>query len=372
MRRIDPAVAVAIMRGRGLDPLVPYPGAAARWPSRCRKCGKETAASLAKVKGGQGCKWCAHNAPVDPDAAREVMRARQLEPLVPYPGRNNSPWLSRCLVCGSEVAPIYANVQQPGGSRGCQTCKSATLRALRLSETSADQAVQEMRARGLEPLAPFPGTNSHWLSRCTRCGKETSPCLSHIRRSDGGGGCKWCAPNAPLDPDVARAVMIAARLEPLDPFPGTIPPWRCRCMDCGTTVYPAYYSVRAGGGCRGCARGGFKPSKPAFVYLVAHEGLHAVKVGIGNVNADRLDRHRKNGWTVLAVVHMSGERAPEVERAILRWWRKDLGLPVYLGAAEMPSRGWTETVDADEIDIPATIARIRSLAVSVVPSDEVA
>src|SRR5206468_1069913 len=118
------------------------------------------------------------------------------------------------------------------------------------------------------------------------------------------------------------------------------------------------------GGCRACARRGFRPDQPAFVYLVGHEEFHAVKVGIGNVSADRLDRHRKHGWTVLAVVHMPGELAPEVERAILNWWRKDLGLPMYLSEFEMPHRGWTETVDADEIDIPATIARIRTLAAS--------
>lgn len=371
MRRIDPGVAAAVMRGRGLDPLVPYPGAAARWLSRCRKCGKETTVSFAKVKDGQGCKWCAPNAPVDPDVALAVMRSRQLEPLVPYPGRNNRPWLSRCLVCGSEVTPIYTNVQQPGGSRGCQTCKSATLRSLRLSETPIEQAFQEMRDGGMEPLAPFPGTNSGWLSRCMKCGEESSPPLSHVRRPT-RDGCRRCARNAPLDPEFARSVMLAARLEPLDPFPGTLPPWRCRCMDCGTTVRPAYYSVKAGGGCRACARSGFKPDKPAFVYLIAHDEFHAVKVGIGNVDADRLDRHRKNGWTVLAVVHMPGERAPEVERTILNWWRKDLGLPKYLSAAEMPHRGWTETVDADEIDIPDTIARIRSLAASSAPSDEVA
>lgn len=369
MRRIDPVVAAAIMRGRGLDPLVPYPGAAKPWPCKCRTCGKETSPSLAKVKDGQGCKWCAPNAPVDPDVALAVMRARDLEPLVPYPGRNNLPWRSRCLVCGSEVTPIYANVQQPGGSRGCQTCKASTLRALRLSETPVEQALQEMRDSGLEPLGPFPGTNSHWPSRCMRCGKETSPSLSHIRRPGRVTGCKWCANKVPIEPDSARAVMVAARLEPLDPFPGTQLPWRCRCMDCGTTVHPVYYTIKAGGGCRGCARRGFRPDQPAFVYLVSHEEYHAVKVGIGNVSADRLDRHRKNGWAVLAVVHMSGERAPVVERAILDWWRKDLGLPKYLSSAEMPNRGWTETVDADEIDIPATIERIRALAL--VKSDPV-
>ena len=40
-----------------------------------------------------------------------------------------------------------------------------------------------------------------------------------------------------------------------------------------------------------------------------------------------------------------------------------LRLPPYLTATEMPQGGWTETVDMDAIDIPATIARIKELAI---------
>jgi hypothetical protein len=98
------------------------------------------------------------------------------------------------------------------------------------------------------------------------------------------------------------------------------------------------------------------------VYLISHETLNVVKVGIGNVDADRLDRHRRNGWHVVAVVRVSGELAPVIERNILDWWRTDLGLPPFLSASEMPRRGWTETVDADGINIPATVERMRALA----------
>lgn len=40
----------------------------------------------------------------------------------------------------------------------------------------------------------------------------------------------------------------------------------------------------------------------------------------------------------------------------------ELGLPQFLGKEEMPQVGWTETVDLDAIDLPATIDRIRTLA----------
>lgn len=43
-------------------------------------------------------------------------------------------------------------------------------------------------------------------------------------------------------------------------------------------------------------------------------------------------------------------------------WRGELALPIHLGRLEMPHGGWTETVDSTEIDLAATIRRIRDLA----------
>jgi len=39
-----------------------------------------------------------------------------------------------------------------------------------------------------------------------------------------------------------------------------------------------------------------------------------------------------------------------------------LALPVHLGKPEMPHGGWTETVASTEIDLAATIQRIKDLA----------
>jgi hypothetical protein len=51
-----------------------------------------------------------------------------------------------------------------------------------------------------------------------------------------------------------------------------------------------------------------------------------------------------------------------IEDEILNWWRAELGLLAYLGKEEMPQGGWTETADSTEIDIAATILRIKQLA----------
>lgn len=299
-RPLEPAEAVRVMREAGWEPQEPFSRARDPWLCRCTKCGKESRPRLYGARSGKRCKHCAWNAPVDEDVARAIMLARDLEPLDPYPGKNDKPWHCRCLRCGSEVNPTYANVQQ-GGARGCHTCKSAICRELRLSETDPTQAAEEMREFGYEPLEPFHGTNAHWACECIRCGAACRPRLNTLRQRGG------------------------------------------RCLDC----FP---------------RTGFKASAAAFVYLIYHEAHHAIKVGIGNVGAKRLEAHQVCGWVALAVEYVPGEQATAIEKNILSWWRKDLDLPHYLSRSEMPQGGWTETVDADAVDILATIARVRTLA----------
>jgi hypothetical protein len=298
----EPAEVIEVMHRNGLEPLEAYVNARTPWLCLCVATGKQTSPRFDKVKRQDKhvCVWCRPNAAVDPDVACQTMLARDLEPLDPYPGRNDEPWRCRCLRCGSEVKPLYGHVQQ-GKSRACQTCKSVTCRELRLSETDPNQAVAEMRAAGFEPLEPFHGTNAYWACKCIKCGAPSRPRLNTLRQR--GGRCGDCAP-----------------------------------------------------------RRGFKPNKAALVYLVYHGTHHAIKVGLGNVDGRRLEAHRACGWVALAVEYVSGEQASAIEKNILSWWRKDLSLPHYLSKSEMPQGGWTETVDADAVDIPATIARVRELA----------
>lgn len=123
-----------------------------------------------------------------------------------------------------------------------------------------------------------------------------------------------------------------------------------------------YCTIQQGhGGCIWCQKSGFRIADPGIVYLAIHRGYDAAKVGIANDPEERLRRHRRGGWEVLLVVRGPGATVSATEDAILNWWRKELGLPPYLTAAEMPQSGWTETVAAYEIDLAATMRRIRTL-----------
>ena len=58
-KRLDPAVAIAVMRESGLEPLIPYPGAAKPWKVKCNFCGTIGTPTYAHVNNrGGGCKQC--------------------------------------------------------------------------------------------------------------------------------------------------------------------------------------------------------------------------------------------------------------------------------------------------------------------------
>lgn len=337
------------MVAAGLEPLEPYASSRALWKCRCLACGKTVTPRLDVIRRGlsRGCKWCAGLA-VEPDEAVEVMRGAGLAPLIPYPGAQK-PWRCKCLECGAEVTPQYANVRL--GQNGCKWCAGCVL--------SVAAAVKKMRAAGFEPKQPYPGMREPWECRCITCGNTVMPRMSAVIA---GGGCRWCAGKV-VDPDIATAVMRRADLVALVPYPGSGKPWRCRCTRCGSEVTPQYGMVRLGRArCGGCAHRGFDVTKPAIVYLATHQGFGAVKVGIGNAEGRRLDSHAKHGWEPVAVFPAHGVTAKNAETAILKWWRDDLNLPAYLGPEEMPQSGYTETAELDAVNIPETIRRIKRLA----------
>jgi hypothetical protein len=138
-----------------------------------------------------------------------------------------------------------------GASKGCKYCGGR-------APIESDAAVADMHAAGLEPLEAYPGhTAEPWRCRCTKCGSEVTARLQKIRA--GEGCCMRCGIEASAagrraDAEEAAALMRAAGLEPLKPYPGgNHRPWRCRCMKCGAEGAPTRANISRGqGGCVNC------------------------------------------------------------------------------------------------------------------------
>lgn len=299
------AAAVNLMRAVGFEPLEDYPGSHQRWRCRCTRCGTESTPRHATVRRGRRCRNCWRGAPtqpnaiqaaaqrsaakrrVDPGQAAVVMRGAGLEPAIDYPG-SGTPWPCRCTTCGRAVSPSYDSVRSGHGCRHCAaTAKGIAQRGIPTArrrntekgenpaavEARADgrakrrplgveAAERELRAAGFEPIAPYPGrVSAAWHSRCVACGSERRPRLIDLRRR--GSGCRCVSTTTGAGKTTgargiaanaanAVAVMQKAGFEPLEPYPGSAQPWRCRCTNCHTESTPRYINARNGHGCRHC------------------------------------------------------------------------------------------------------------------------
>ncbi|MBT5138147.1 MAG: hypothetical protein HOH36_11590 [Acidimicrobiaceae bacterium] len=163
-----------------------------------------------------------------------------------------------------------------------------------------------------------------------------------------------------------RSVMDAAGLRPLELYPGTKEPWRCKCQAYGEEATLTYGNVQSGqGGSGACAVTGFDPVAPAVVYLITHQQLSAAKIGItgADIQTDRITQHEREGWVVVGAWNVAyGRQAEEIETEILRWWREELDAPRAVTADLMPQGGYTETVSLKKISLEETARRIWRLA----------
>ena len=349
---VEPEDAVALMRLNNLEPLEPYQNTMKPWKSKCLICGKLVTPRHASLqKGSGGCKYCAKKF-VDAEDAVMVMRKAKFEPLVPYPG-SQKPWKCKCLRCGREVQPAYTTIVS--GQKGCVYCGG--------KKVDPQEAFDFMVSKGLTPLEPYKRADGQWKCRCIKCLKLVTPTYSTLKQ--GAAGCIYCS-GKKVDPQDAVTLFLENSLKPLVPYTSTETKWKSECMKCGRVVYPSHHMVsQRSGGCKYCATLGLDFTLPAYIYLITHEELGAHKIGISGVHAkeDRLNDHAKNGWKLYKRKNFeSADQTYEIEQEVIRWLRVDRGLPPHLSLNEMPQRGWTETVDATEIDLPTIWAKVEELS----------
>jgi hypothetical protein len=311
MKRITDEQARQVMINAGCVPIGPYPSSGLPWPGVCTKCSRQISPIYNNVKRGHAaCVYCAGRKG-DPEVALRLMREKQFEPSIPYPG-THKPWLGHCLVCGSSGAPQFANVQ--AGSGPCRKCSAAVVgQAARHDE---DEAVEQMLRVNFLSSVPYRGIGYPWPGVCLTCGHPGSPSLGAVRQ--GQGACAFCGKNK-VDPAIAVGRMLAADFRPSEPFPGGSHPWRGECLKCGRESSPKYHYVQSGSSpCPFCIEYGFNITKPTAFYVVKSDSI--VKGGITNFPEQRLSAHAKQGLReqVALVKFKDGARPKEIEMAWLQ------------------------------------------------------
>lgn len=413
-RRVDPIEAIKLMEDAGYKPLEPFKGTSRNWKCECKNCGTIVTPRYTNIKQGWGgCKKCAKLL-VDPSDAMQLFERNNLKPLSSYPG-SHKPWPSICLNCNRVVKPRFSDVKI-GKSKGCKFC----------SGNSVDEkdARTFMESKGFSSNLPFPGANRRWKGICKKCLNEITPIYSAVKF--GQGVCKYCARKGiserdalallkksslkPLerytkagnkilclclrckkevrvriygliqgesgcafcagvrvDPNDAERLMRKAGFIPQENFPGAKARWLCLCEKCKKLVKPAYSNVLQGSRCIYCNRdsGSWNSDEPGFLYLIENKVLNSFKVGIThslNHKKGRLAEHIRNGWQLLnSFAFQKGIDAFEVEQEILDFFKEE-GLEPFLRSEDLPQGGWTETVDASEIDAETIWKKVLELS----------
>ena len=361
-RHVNPLEAEQLMIAAGVIPQEPYPGKDKKWNCLCLKCGQIVQSHYSNVRdGGGGCRSCARRATsskrrYSQDFVIAEFWKVNLIPLEPYVN-TDAPLPSKCQVCGNIPSPTFTAIR---AGVGCRYCSEKL--------TSPEKAIKLARKAGLEPLEPFVSGQVPWKCRHIECGSEITPLFGTILK--GNSGCVKCNSRNAADKYrfsevMAAEIMLAAQMQPLEPYKNALAKWKCKCLKCGSTITPKLNNVRSGSGCINCAEVGFQPNKEAYLYLLFHPELSAYKIGIGgstNKN-DRIKDHQKYGWLVFKRKDFKiGLRAYEVEQDVLSWLRGDLGLTPYLSIDQMPQGGHTETVDASEIDLSTIWAKVEEFS----------
>jgi len=411
-RFVDGEDAIELMINAGFEPLEPYKGAGKPWQSRCVKCGLVSTPTFANVQNGSGCTVCKNAEKINPrtlsqQEAVEIMINANMKPLVPYEGTKVQ-WKSRCLVCKKTTYPVLGNVL--AGHKACAYCTG--------HKVDPKDAVRIMKKAKLLPLEPYKGSDIPWKCECLKCGGITNPSYASIK--SGQGGCRSCgvkegAKKNLLSEKEAIAVMLKAKLKPLEKYVKSDNPWKCRCLVCKKVVYPSYSNVNSGNngciycvggkvdeidaialmrkngfeplepyvdskkkwkslhvkcgnvvypqyntiqnrgsGCSTCAEYGLTYTAPAYLYIMEHIEYSSIKIGISNDSAtpNRVRSHQLDGWKHYKSFYFAtGQIAEDIENEVLNWLRNERQLGIHLSKELMKQGGYSETVDAMEISV---------------------
>jgi hypothetical protein len=306
------------------------------------------------LKTEKGCKYCSGRALDQKDIAI-VLKKLKLKPEEEFPGAN-TPWKLRCQRCNRIVTPRWTHLTRKDRNvGGCAFCSR--------TRVHMDDILKLLSEKKLKPIGSFVNGKTPWICQCLKCKKEVKPRVNDLRA--GQSGCIYCAG---LRIDEKDAIKLANKngFTPLVPYPGANKGWECVCNVCGQISKPHYTSMQQGmNRCKFCSTGGFDFNKPAIVYLITHVKLGAHKIGVAGAakHNERLKKHQKQGWTVYRHIEFKqGVQAFAVEGKVLHWLRYQKKLTPYLSIEQMPQAGWSETVDAAEIELVTIWAKVKEFS----------
>lgn len=326
--------------------------------TRCLECGNVWDANPSSISRGSGCRECGNRRQrLSQETWRLRFESQHLE-LLGQVENSAEPVLARCLVCDKEWEIRPNNVHSGGGCPDCRRSQAGLGR--RIGREEIDRRAIAANITWLKE--PHRATD-RVPAECLECGhvRELAPAWAESR------GCPNCAGQVVSQAEwESRAQRRGYTLlkEVSGRGGGLVP---AKCNQCGGEweIHPTNIGKS---GCPMCARTGFDPSSPAYLYLVLKDD-GTIKVGISGVGTpgrdfdqpyeQRLRRHAANGYRHLMRWYLDpGSLARAIERETVNRWRTGDGLPP---AAPEGEDGYRETVNTALLPINEIVARIDAL-----------
>ncbi|MCX4858173.1 hypothetical protein [Streptomyces canus] len=220
-----------------------------------------------------------------------------------------------------------------------------------------EEAKAAMLEHGFIVLVDFLGTGKAWLSQCVAVGHIVAPRYDNVTGRN--GGCRFCKRYGPGDPHEAVADMRAAGFRPLEPFKNIASPWLSLCERCTKTSTPRLNNVRTRGECcLHCARYELDPGAPARLYVLSHAEYGAVKIGITGLRTreDRVARLRGHGSVPFTQIDFATGADAYRVEQSVIRRLRIEGHGVFLGDVQMPIGGYKETFDATSVSVERLLA----------------
>jgi len=196
--------------------------------------------------------------------------------------------------------------------------------------------------RTVRLIGEYKGALTKTLFRC-ECGHEWQSKPNLVL---GSGNCPVCADRSWNSEFINATLQDQGRdIEMIGEYVNSIIPTTFKCSlnhRWNTSAGNILYKITSG--CPTCANYGFKPSKPAYVYVIKYPTF--IKYGIANNLEQRLEQHRR--WGNYEVMHTrlydTGTQAKTIEQQV----KKKFG-GSYVGI-EIMGNGWTETLAPEQLN----------------------
>ncbi len=320
-----PELAAQVVDGADPSSVTARSGKRCTW--RC-DLGHEWEARVADRSSGRGCPVCANQrlevgfndlATKFPEVAAQ---ANGWDPTTVTAGINRKyPWLCEK---GHEWS---ATIGSRTSGVGCPYCsgKAVIQGETDLATRHPDLVTEVVQG---DPTKVSAGSEKRFRWRCDE-GHEWDAIVANRAN---GVGCPVCSNQllsvghndlATVRPDLVRQLVDT---DPTTVLAGSARKCRWRC-DEGHEWTTAVNARMSGRGCPSCAKYGFDPGSPAWIYLLEHPTWNLLQVGITNVPEVRLNQHGRLGWEVLDLRGpMDGVIARSWESSILHLLKSSGGI----------------------------------------------